>query len=330
MIIKHSIIVICYNQENYIRKALDSVLCEQVKPYEIIIGDDCSTDGTIEILKEYKSKYPEIINLILNKNNLGIFENLNNVTPKATGDIISFLAGDDWYMPSFLENMNKKIEEFMLNPRELKFILLPNTIHYKTDGSYIRNINNSKYIEKYTPVGAVLRDKIFTRMTGLSRALFDMSPPFPKDANEIGLWADRLQHILFAQYIDKQIILDCDGPAHLLDIGIVSKTSGEKKQNSYYEVLKRIRKEYDKGELKLCDVDARYLDFHIKCCASALNYHFYDIPDIIKLSIYLLRHDIRELENVKYELYRMSRNIFSKTILAKIIKTAMKDIGNHN
>ena len=56
MAIKHSIIMICYNQEQYIRQALDSVLCEQIKPYEIIIGDDFSTDGTRKILREYKDQ----------------------------------------------------------------------------------------------------------------------------------------------------------------------------------------------------------------------------------------------------------------------------------
>ena len=110
MLVKHSIVMICYNQEEYIRTALDSVLNEQVKPHEIVIGDDFSTDGTRAILEEYQAKYPEIIKLVLNEKNLGLFANFNNVAPKATGDVISILSGDDWYKSNLLENMNKKIK----------------------------------------------------------------------------------------------------------------------------------------------------------------------------------------------------------------------------
>ena len=51
--IRHTILMICYNQELFIRRALDSLLSEQVKPYEIIIGDDFSSDQTRKILREY-------------------------------------------------------------------------------------------------------------------------------------------------------------------------------------------------------------------------------------------------------------------------------------
>jgi len=315
MIIKHSIIVICYNQENYIRKALDSVLCEQVKPYEIIIGDDCSTDGTIEILKEYKSKYPEIINLILNKNNLGIFENLNNVTPKATGDIISFLAGDDWYMPGLLEAMNNKIDELNLDPHKLRFILLPNGLHYNLDGSFSYYRNNLNVLNRFTPVGAVLRNKVYTRIVGISRALYDLWPSFPTDSAEIGPWTDRVQFIMFAQYIDRQVILDFDGTVYRTGVGIAAKTGAKKLKYSYLSALHKIHSNYLDGRLNLGQLDLRYLEFHVLCMSLIVRFDIKIILPFILAMIKLLYSDIREIDSVISNIYQLILSIVRKPVV---------------
>ena len=65
-----SICCITYNQENYIKEAIESFLMQETNfEYEIIIHDDASTDGTIEILKEYEKKYPEKIRVIYEEEN---------------------------------------------------------------------------------------------------------------------------------------------------------------------------------------------------------------------------------------------------------------------
>ena len=62
-----SIVMLTYNHEKYIRQALDSILMQNTDfAFEVIIGDDCSTDKTAEILLEYKEKYPHIKVLSLN------------------------------------------------------------------------------------------------------------------------------------------------------------------------------------------------------------------------------------------------------------------------
>ena len=95
--IKHSVIVITYNQEHLLPTALDSLFRQSVLPYEVIIGDDCSTDGTWDVIQEYYKKYPNIVRPIRNQHNMGIFQNLNYLKKKPTGDVVSFLSGDDWY-----------------------------------------------------------------------------------------------------------------------------------------------------------------------------------------------------------------------------------------
>lgn len=96
--IKLSVIVITYNHENYIRQALDSILNQKVNfKYEILVGDDASTDGTPDILKEYKKKYPERIRLKLWKRNMGPTKNDYFLKKHARGKYIAQLEGDDYW-----------------------------------------------------------------------------------------------------------------------------------------------------------------------------------------------------------------------------------------
>ncbi|MDX1666095.1 MAG: glycosyltransferase [Saprospiraceae bacterium] len=96
-----SVSIITYNQVRYIRKAIESVLAQEVDfPIEIIIGDDFSTDGTREILIEYQAKYPDKIFLILHPRRYeGVPGRLNNITNLYTcrGQYIALLEGDDYW-----------------------------------------------------------------------------------------------------------------------------------------------------------------------------------------------------------------------------------------
>lgn len=96
-----SVIVLTYNHEKYIRQALDSILMQEVDfSYEVLIGDDCSTDRTPEILKEYANKYPEIFSLTLRPCNLGASKNLYELLNLAKGKYIAHLEGDDYWTDS--------------------------------------------------------------------------------------------------------------------------------------------------------------------------------------------------------------------------------------
>ncbi len=99
-----SICCITYNQENYIRDALDSFLMQKTNfNYEIIIHDDASTDNTALIIKEYEKKYPKIIRPIYQKENqYSKGRNvLLNVFKKAIGRYIAICEGDDYWLDSY-------------------------------------------------------------------------------------------------------------------------------------------------------------------------------------------------------------------------------------
>ena len=94
-----SVCIITYNHVKYIEQAIESVLMQQVDfPWEIIIADDCSTDGTTAIIQSYKTKYPDLIKLISRKKNVGPGLNFVELINAAKGKYIAYLEGDDYWI----------------------------------------------------------------------------------------------------------------------------------------------------------------------------------------------------------------------------------------
>lgn len=92
---KISVLIICYNQEKVISRAIESLLKQKDYIYEICVSDDCSKDRTWDILQEYDKMNPGLFKLNRNNPNLGIFENIEKTWEMPTGDIIYRLSGDD-------------------------------------------------------------------------------------------------------------------------------------------------------------------------------------------------------------------------------------------
>ena len=92
------ILMVTYNHEKYIEQAIESVLIQNCNfKYRLIIGEDYSTDNTLNICKFYQDKYPDKILLINNKKNLGLAVNYKNIFNKSTAKYIALLEGDDYW-----------------------------------------------------------------------------------------------------------------------------------------------------------------------------------------------------------------------------------------
>lgn len=118
-----SVYMLTYFHEKYISEALESVLKQKTKyTYEIVVSDDCSKDRTVEILKEYQKKYPNIIRLQLNEENIGIPRNIFQARCMCRGRYIVALSGDDYWIDdgklekevSFLDEHNEYFSLFNL------------------------------------------------------------------------------------------------------------------------------------------------------------------------------------------------------------------------
>jgi len=114
-----SICCITYNHAPFIRRCLDGFLMQQDVDYEVLIHDDCSTDGTQEILKEYAERYPNIIFPIFEKENLyskglaGSMDVTFNFN-RAKGTFIATCEGDDYWIDPM--KLKKQIMFMDANP----------------------------------------------------------------------------------------------------------------------------------------------------------------------------------------------------------------------
>ena len=97
---KISVCIPVYNCEKYIAAAIDSVLSQTFHDYELIILDNCSTDGTLGVIRRYSDKR---IRVIVNETNMGAAGNWNKALDEARGEYIKILCADDLLYPECLE-----------------------------------------------------------------------------------------------------------------------------------------------------------------------------------------------------------------------------------
>ena len=93
-----SVVVITYNQEHTLPVTLDCLLKQKTDfPIEIVVGEDCSKDGTRKVLADYANRYPDVIRPIYNEKNKGILGNYVSTLSHCRGKYISGCAGDDYW-----------------------------------------------------------------------------------------------------------------------------------------------------------------------------------------------------------------------------------------
>jgi glycosyltransferase involved in cell wall biosynthesis len=105
---KISLIIPVYNVEKYVRKCLETAVCQTYRNYEIILVDDGSTDCSYQICDEYSRKNGHI--LLLHKENGGLASAWQCGVEASSGEYIAFLDSDDWVDPDYIKNLASGIE----------------------------------------------------------------------------------------------------------------------------------------------------------------------------------------------------------------------------
>lgn len=109
-----NVLMITYNHEKYIEQSVLSVLNQKTDfEYNIIIGEDCSTDSTRSILLNLKDKYPDKINLLLQETNVGARKNLRMVEELCKAPFIACLEGDDYWTSE--DKLQKQVDFLKTN-----------------------------------------------------------------------------------------------------------------------------------------------------------------------------------------------------------------------
>lgn len=95
---KVSVLMITYNHEKFIEQAVRSVMMQETDfDYELVIGEDCSTDNTREIVLKLKVEFPDKIRLLLHEQNIGMIPNMVATYNACTGEYIALCEGDDYW-----------------------------------------------------------------------------------------------------------------------------------------------------------------------------------------------------------------------------------------
>ena len=97
-----TVYITSYNQEAFLKDAIDSVLSQELAADEIIIIDDCSTDGSKELIKDYASRHKQI-RFHLNEKNLGVAQSRIKALSMVKSDYVTYVDGDDVYLPNKLK-----------------------------------------------------------------------------------------------------------------------------------------------------------------------------------------------------------------------------------
>lgn len=266
IVIRHSILVITYNQENYIRTALESLVNQSVMPYEIVVLDDCSSDRNWEIIKEFSDNYPGVIKSYRNEINIGLQRNLKKIKTLYSGNVVSYCSGDDLLEIDAVKMINDAFVAMDVDPDSEPALVITNSIHLYPDG---RKILWNNYVERHQSlVKSRLRYSLSYRSVGFSRALnllvpseSDIRDEFP----DVGLSADFIkgfEEILLARKI---FFINYAAAVYRLGVGVTSKEDQRKKwithQNVYRHLSSRYKKELD-------DSDRCFIKFII--CADEL------------------------------------------------------------
>jgi glycosyltransferase involved in cell wall biosynthesis len=194
---KVSVLVMTYNHAGFIAQALESALMQQVNfAYEVLISEDCSTDGTREIVLDFQKRHPDKIRLLLSKQNLHSNEIVVRGIEAAQGPYIALLDGDDyWTSPHKLQ----KQADFLDAYPECAFCFHNATVIHEDGSKPPRNWTPANQKEFSTLEDIWLGNFIATCSTMFRRGLFGipdwydapyyrLAAPYP----ECRTWCDRL------------------------------------------------------------------------------------------------------------------------------------------
>lgn len=107
--------MITYNHEPYIAQAIEGVLMQKTDfPIELVIGEDCSTDGTRKIVLEYQRQHPEVSRVITSQHNVGMMLNSFRTQMACRGDYVAFCEGDDYWTDP--HKLQKQVDFLERNP----------------------------------------------------------------------------------------------------------------------------------------------------------------------------------------------------------------------
>lgn len=186
---KYSVIIPLYNKAPYVKKAIESVYAQTYRNFECIVVDDGSTDGSLDIVRSLDTG--DCTLEIILQSNSGVAAARNKGVKASHGEYVAFLDADDWWEPTFLEEMDMLIKEY-----PDAGLYATNYVYYKPGKTHValnlpRGYINypEAYLHGEMPVTSIT--------TCMPRYVFDEMGGFPvgiKLGEDFLLWAKTAIH----------------------------------------------------------------------------------------------------------------------------------------
>ena len=189
---RFSIIVPLYNKAPYVRKALESVVAQTYRDFELIIVDDGSTDNSVTICEEYLNNITHQTSHIIHQKNSGVAAARNRGVAESHGEFVCFLDADDWWEANFLEEMDRLITEY---PEA--GLCATNYVYYKPGKTHVALNLSRGYIDYPKAYYEGSSMPVWTGATCMLRKVFDEMGGFPlgiKLGEDFLLWAKTALH----------------------------------------------------------------------------------------------------------------------------------------
>lgn len=249
-----NVLVLCYKQERYIRRALDSVLCQKEWGLKnIIIQDDCSPDGTWEVLQEYAKKYPDIVKPYRNEHNLGIYGNWQaRMQNRGEADLYTTLSGDDAFCDGLFKAAQMFLETHPLKSSDPFGIIMDWKV-IRANG--MESIFRNKAIKSNVSAFRLqLRGVLAPRGALISKGTVDQYIPIPLEHGiPLAETVTDLQQTYFSQHV---YYVPFVAAIYYANIGV---TTNLKKYNYSEDLIydcDHIHEYFD-----LCDADKEYMQY---------------------------------------------------------------------
>jgi glycosyltransferase involved in cell wall biosynthesis len=244
--------IFAYNQEKFIREAVEGAFAQTYAPLEIILSDDCSNDATFEIMRELAEAYrgPHTVKLNKNNVNLGLVGHVNKMFEMAQGDLIVVSAGDDISIPSRTQELVKSYVAAGLKP----MLLHSSVINIDTDGNELGVRMPSCITESMDLERMATAITLYIGASGAwSKRLYqDFGPIEFKNAYEdlvLGFRAALKEAVLFVEepLVKYRVNVGISGKAVEKNAGIAREIKDRLKVNSVYiDVLKQRAKDLER------------------------------------------------------------------------------------
>lgn len=247
--IKVSVSVLCYKHSKYLRQCLDSILNQKVNfRYEVVIGDDCSNDGSAEIIMEYKEKHPNIIVPLINEKNMGASKNSWNIKIHCQGEYIALCEGDDFWVDDC--KLQKQVDFLDSHPEYSA--VATNSLLVDAEGLNPRvsllpsQVNKTYYLRDYLRYGMVLHGN--TMMYRSSNIVYD----------------EKYEKLRFAEPtmgdVITRVLQYTNGPIYALSDITHAHRSGIKDSTSFSAQQRRKLLYYTKMYFRIVDNITNYLE----------------------------------------------------------------------